>query len=481
LKTNRLVIAIAFIGILLMAGRVLIDTDTWWHLRAGEWILDHRALPDVDQFSYTRQGQAWHYPGWLAEILMALVYNLAGLQGLNGLFILILMASGVLIFWTMRGNPFLRAFALVLSISAATIYWSARPQLFTFLFSAAFYLCIREFLFGKRNLLFLLPPVMVLWVNMHGGFAMGLLFLILAVLGQCLLLVTSPEERTAPQKKKLLWLVAVTAASVLAAMVNPYGLEMLFYPFRTIAIQTLQQNIQEWQSPDFHMLNAQLYLMLLLLAWAMLAISPRRPDPRDFLFLIVVGYLGFLAWRNTVFLAIVAPSIIACYGGGILLAYFPGLNQPLESRPAARMINAGLAVLLGIASVFYVIRSTAEDNIRAAISEKTPVAAVDYLAQNPGLGRLLNSYNWGGYLLWRLPAYPVFVDGRTDLFDDEIINQYLTAVNGQPGWRDVIDRWDIRLVLLSPNAPLSQILSLDGWQMRYQDSLSVILQKPAPE
>lgn len=480
MKTNRLVIAIAFLGILLLAGRVLVDSDTWWHLRAGQWIVEHHSILSVDQFSFSRAGQTWHYPGWLAEVLMLGAYSLGGISGVNLLFLLILLASIILIFLTMEGDSYLRSFTLILAAGAATIYWSARPQLFSFLFAAVFYLCIREFLFGKRNLLFLLPPIMVLWVNLHGGFAIGFFFLILGLAGQSFFYTFHPDGRKSGESRKIIWLSIAGASCLLAALINPYGTEMLIYPFKTVSIQTLQNYLQEWQSPDFHNLHAQMFLWLLFITWGMIGFSPRRLDVRDFLFLAATSYIGFLAWRNTVFLSIVAPAMITIYGGAILQKVFPGWNPTAGTSRMMRVVNAIILLILCGVSVIRISLSISGDAIQKEIDRQMPVDAVDYLERNPDLGRIFNSYNWGSYLLWRLPSYPVFVDGRTDLFDDEILDQYLIAVQGQPGWQEVLEQWDIQVVLIEPTVPLSQLLILDGWHMRYQDSQAVIMQKPAP-
>jgi hypothetical protein len=105
-----------------------------------------------------------------------------------------------------------------------------------------------------------------------------------------------------------------------------------------------------------------------------------------------------------------------------------------------------------------------------------PVGAVDFVQAEQPPGPLFNSYNWGGYVLWRLyPDYLSFVDGRTDLFDDEILNSYLAAWSGQPSWKSLFENWGIRLVMIEPDAPLVTVLQSSGWQVLYQDSVSVVL------
>ncbi len=102
-------------------------------------------------------------------------------------------------------------------------------------------------------------------------------------------------------------------------------------------------------------------------------------------------------------------------------------------------------------------------------NETLPVAAVDFLRRESPPGRLFNPYNWGGYLLWALPEYPVFIDGRTDLYDDELIESWLQVVRGDPGWDQVLDRWDVALVLIEPEMPLAGELEESGWALLFVD------------
>jgi hypothetical protein len=475
---RRLVIAIAFLGIVFMASRPMIDNDTWWHLRTGQWILDHHALPEADTFSYTRSGSAWYYPAWLSEVLMVEVFSIAGLPGLNLLFTGLILLTILVIFLTMRGDPYLRAAVLVLAAGASEIYWSDRPQVFTFLFSACFFYILREFLQGRKNNLWILPILMAFWVNIHPGFAVGFIFLLLAVAGEGVRFLTSRGLRTPEQSRKFFWICGAGLACFLVCGINPAGWKIIAYPFQTVSINFLQNHIMEWQSPNFHYWNAQLFLVLLLLTWTVIAFSPKAFGVSDFFFLAVVSYMGFLAWRNTNLLSIVAPAMILEYGQPILELRFPGWSPIQKVSRTQGIVNSAVLAAATVAIAISVVRNNSAASMEAAVRRQIPVDAVAFLSKNPGWGRIINDYNWGSYLLWNLPSYPVFVDGRTDLYGDDILNQFLTAINARAGWQEILQTWDVQVVFLDPSAPILQVLISQGWQVKYQDAQSVILLRP---
>jgi hypothetical protein len=111
---------------------------------------------------------------------------------------------------------------------------------------------------------------------------------------------------------------------------------------------------------------------------------------------------------------------------------------------------------------------------QTAFRQNMPVDAVTFIKQQTPPGRLFNSYNWGGYLLWELPEYPVFIDGRTDLYNEQVISQWFQVVEAKPGWQEVLDRWHVRLILLEPGTPLIGYLENAGWQELYQDDVAVV-------
>jgi hypothetical protein len=474
---RRLVIALAFLSIFIMAVRPMIDTDTWWHLRTGQWILDHQALPEVDRFSLTRAGEPWYYPGWLAELCMLWVFSWGGLSALNLLFTGVILLAFGFVYRSMDGDPFVIAAVLVLAAGASEIYWSARPQLFSFLFSAAFYLILRKFIDGKRNALWILPPLMALWVNVHPGFAIGFILILIAFVAQAFQFLVRRCDRpgTGAQLK---WLGGILLACLAAAAVNPHGPAVLAYPFQTVSIRFLQNFIQEWQPPDFHLLQAQMFLILLFLAWAVMAFSPKPIEAADFIFVTAIAYMGFLAWRNTNLLSIVAPAVILRYSQPLVEKHLPGWNPDHAVRGIQSAVHAGAVTALTAAALLYGLSAISPDSMLSSVRSQAPVQAVDYLAANPVPGRMFNSYNFGSYIVWALPEYPVFVDGRTDLYTDDILDQYLAVTQAREGWQAVLDRWQIEIFFMEPGAPVLHLLRAAGWTVYYEDAQAVILIHP---
>jgi hypothetical protein len=484
---RRLVTALTFIAVLTMAARVAVDSDTFWHLRAGAWMVEHGQVLRTDPFSLTRAGQAWIYPGWLAEIVLYGIYSAWGFTGLDLFTALLALASFALIWHTIKCPILLRAFLLITAAAASGVYWSARPQMFTLLFTAFSLLVLEKAREGWRRLLWVLVPVAAVWSNLHGGFAV--LFILLGIYGFAELLSSgwvALERRTSirlalPNMASSISLHAVVGLVSLAAIgLNPNGVQMLAYPFRTVSIGVLRQYIQEWQSPNFHDPGMQPFLVLLLLTIAVYAAGRRRPRITDVLLTVVFGAMALLAARNIgLFALAVLPGLVPQTESALspLLERLPP-SRPI--RPAlARTINVLLLLLVCIAAILQISLSVSPQSNEKQLSQDFPVAAAKAILEQHPPGPLFNSYNWGGYVLWALyPDYPSFVDGRTDLFDDDLLQSYLAAWKAESEWQSVISRWGIRLVLIEPDAPLAGALLRDGWQTRYADSQAVVLTAP---
>jgi hypothetical protein len=139
------------------------------------------------------------------------------------------------------------------------------------------------------------------------------------------------------------------------------------------------------------------------------------------------------------------------------------------------LINWLLVALVAFAALLYVGSKVLEVPQEAAHPEGLPAGAVAYVAAAQPPGPLFNDYNWGGYLIWSLPDYPVFVDGRTDLYDDELLREYLAIYTAQPGWEARLDKWEINLVLAEADGPLSVALAQQpGWTQVYYDAIAAV-------
>jgi hypothetical protein len=484
---RRLVPYLTFLAVLAMAVRPSVDTDTWWHLRAGEWILEHRQILREDVFSLTMQGTAWEYPGWLAEVVMAGTHRLAGLAGLS-LFTAVAVFAGLSLMWPLLEGPLLlRSAVLLLAAATSAIYWSARPQILSFALTGLTLYLLDRAVPRKPSLWWCLPLVLALWGNLHGGFALGLILIATSFLGETFeVLVGDPARGVAireawrARRRGLAAIAGLGFLSALAVGLNPFGLDMLAYPWKTVSIGTLQASIQEWQSPDFHSAAVQPFLVMLIGLLLSVAGSRRPMTAAEVVRSAAFTTLALLAARNIASFALVTAPILSRHLSSTWDRWSPLLQR---SRPlpeaVTRPLNFVLAALLTVAAAGWAILQLDASTLQRHVGRLVPVEAFDRLAVQAPPGNLFHSYNWGGYVLWRLyPTYPSFVDGRTDVFSAEVLDEYQAAWAARPTWSLVLDKYDIDNVLVEPQAPLAEALRLSGWVIAYEDPQAILFRRP---
>jgi hypothetical protein len=489
LTLPRLLTAIVFIAIFTMAVRMPADTDTWWHLRSGQYILATRSIPTTDPFSHTRGGWPWIDHGWLAQIILYGLYALGSWAGLSlGVATLVTLAF-VFVYRQSIGDSFLRAFGVVLGAITSSVVWAARPQILSFLLTACVaYLLDRHKRFNGK-LLPWLPLIVLFWANAHGGYAIAFILMLFYVVGEVANQLLGHREDPVLSWRQLRHLLMVMGLCFLVVGVNPNTWQMWLYPFRTVGIGVLRDFIQEWQSPNFHLAWQQPFILLLLLTVLALARSGRRADFTDLALLAVWTVWALLAGRNIAIFAIVAVPIFVRYGTAAWVRQLEDWRevdwaQPLlraASRPMAegRMLsrlNWLLLILVVIAALVKVYFPLAPGTMDKATRASLPVDAVAYIQTESPPGPLFNSYNWGGYLLFTLwPDYPVFVDGRTDLYDDAFLRQYLSIYVADDGWQALLDEYGIQLVIVETNSILAKFLRVDpAWQEAFRDEMATV-------
>jgi len=518
---KKLVFIITMMAVMAMAARFSIDADTWWHLRAGRWIWENKEVPQVDPFSYTRRGEPWRYPGWMMQIILYGIYAVFSAGGLNIITALFVTATFFLLWKTISGNYFLKAFVVILAAATSGVYWAARPYLITFLFSSLYLFILekRRTFWGtaldgnKRKYdLWILGGVMVLWANSHGGFAVG--FILVGIYGVGMTFqvgidnlyshyrhqffkwsnYVSGQAGEKPNQlnpkrseymqgdiKRWKWFWKLGLILIFAVCLNPYGPEMLMYPFKTVGIDTLVQYIEEWQSPNFHQARVQPFLLLLFLTFGAVGSSKKRLTLTDFLLVSVFGVLSLMAARNIALFSLPASLVLTRYGvtlADVFSSEAAWLNTDKRNRNQRALKNLlNWAILLLIAGVviYKISLIVPADKNMQYVSKTFPDSAVNIIKENEYEGRLFNTYNWGGYLIWSLPEYPVFVDGRTDLYGDEVVTQWVTVVRGDENWQDILDQWEVNVALIEPHRPLVDKLKNAGWSLEYEDQKAVVL------
>jgi len=485
LTLPRLLTAIVFIAIFTMAVRVPADSDTWWHLQSGRWIVEHHTIPKTDPFSHTRAGEPWVDHSWLAQIVLFTLYDAFSYAGL-ALLVAALVTMAFYFVWLQcqEGDKWLRAFTLIIAATTSGVIWVARPQMFSFAFTAVVAYLLHRYKRGDPKAIWWLPATILVWVNTHGGFAVGFILMVAYLFGEV-------GNRVLGIGKLGNWeigkLALVFLVCLLMVPINPNGAQMWGYPFRTVGMGVLQDFIAEWRSPDFHQLHLHPFIWMLLAALTAVGLSGRRADFTDLTLVALFTYMSLLAGRNIALFALVAAPVVARYGSAALAEWRirragtearPYHIRPrratVEGRPyvVLNWVLLGLVVIAALVKISQPLSPAVNEEAKA---KTLPVGAIEYLRQERPEGPIFNSYNWGGYLIWGLPEYPVFVDGRTDLYDDAFLREYLSIVFAQDGWEETLDSYGINLALIEPQSLVGRLLAeRPGWKQVYRDELATI-------
>jgi hypothetical protein len=464
-------------GLLAMTARPATDPDLWWHLRTGQWIVETGHIPHSDPFSFTRAGQPWVAHEWLSDVLFYELWQHGGFAALivfsaiittAGFMLLYLrcLAGGVKNHWA--------AAAIVLGALAAAPSWGVRPQIFTFMLTSLLLWLIER---GEHRpkLLFWIPPLFLLWLNLHAGSALGPVLLL--AYGAGLMIETAigatPWQETRPLILRVLLLLVTCVALV---PLNPSGAELYRYPFDTLRSPAMRSLIGEWHSPDFHEWLYRPFLLVWLLLLVAFASSRSRPKWRVMAPLLLTACAALDAVRHIpIFVLLAVPTLAAA-----LPAVSASLTVAVSDRPPGSsrlrpLFNGAVVILLAAFALARWVSLARSQDAREA--EQYPQKTVAFLRSGDYPRNVFVYYDWGGYAIWKLyPEYRVFVDGRADLYGDDHLRQFTTAVQFRTGWREVLDRWKVDAVLVPPACALAQALLLDpNWHTAFRESKAILL------
>ena len=471
MSIRKLFFTLFLFAIFAISVQATVDPDMWWHLRTGEYILAE-GIPNQDIFSFTVPAHEWITHEWLSELIMWLVWQIGGLPALMLFFAGINTLAFWLVYQRCDGKPYLTAFVLLLAAIASSIIWGSRPQMFNILFTAIFLFIVegvrRQEL--SRRALWWLVPAMIIWANLHSGYLLGIVLLATYVVGDGLQRQFGDDNST-PDWATIRQLAIITLLCFLAAILNPNGAELWIYPFLTLGSGAMQSYIQEWHSPNFHIAVFWAFAGLLfagILSWAF---SRQRPSWSDILLLLGTASAGLLSARHIPLFALVASPIV-CRHLTDWVEQMPAFTPLLNPSEKTNKLNWILLGLFGLATTLWVGQNIAQNDEKIAI--QYPVTAVDYL-QESGLAEQngYNSYNWGGYLIWR--GLPVFVDGRADVYGDDFLHNYRLTFDSSLKWQEPLDQYQVDYLLMERGDPLNTLLATSSdWQEEYSDDVAQI-------
>jgi hypothetical protein len=483
-------------------GRLLLrDAGTGWHIRNGQLIAQTHSITRVDPFSATMSGHAWYAWEWLYDVFIASIHHWMGLNGVVFITAAVMAATFVLVFrLTIRrgGSLPIALLMLVLSLGASAVHFLARPHVFSWLFTVVWFELLDSAQESKseRRRLFFLPLLMLLWVNLHGGFVFGFVLLAVYLFAAGIEYYASPDQRL-QTRSRLRQLGLVSLLSLLASFVNPYGYKLHLHIYHYLSDKFLMNQVSEFRSPDFHGAAQQLFAVLLLITVVTVA-SARRQQPSRLLVILLAAYSGLYASRNLpvssiLLTLIVAPMLSETFAAGAENGAIARWLRSGFSRMhsfGARMEKLELdfrghvwlviVLVLGVWACLHGGRLGSVQLIHAYFDDKRfPAQAAEEIIQRDIREPIFCPDLWGGYLIYKLyPRTTVLVDDRHDLYGDQFFKEYLKVVYVQPDWSNILDERRVNWILVQKDSSLGTMLEQTaGWKLIHADDTAVLFHR----
>jgi hypothetical protein len=476
---------LAGIMVVIVLAKGLTDPDFFTHVRTGQLILDTGRVPTTDPFSFTWAGQPWTLHEWLSEVGMYLLVTYAGILPsllvfglIPGALLAILLVAAV-----RRGVP-LRPAALAAILAAWVFvpYVTIRPQALSWLLMAVLVTFLWSLDAAKPRRTLWLIPLFILWANLHGLWVVGLGVVVL----YGLFTLAGRTPMATPEARR--WVAVAFVGCLVGVMLTPAGPAGVLYPLRYIdAGDWGLENIHEWQSPDFH---AAAHLGLLTLILTLLAVglwSGGAPGWMSVLCILGVA-MSLISLRNAPLLAVWSVPVVAMGLAARWPARLAARPVPPRQERARRVMEIVTAVVVVVLSAVLVLPQTPAVHLDETVASEFPEAAMDIIEEVNPDARVLAEYGWGGYVIWSGFDHGarVFVDGRNDMYDQSILEDYSAIRDADAGWQELLAEYQVEAMIWPPEAVLTRgLLDLplpDGstWCEAYRDETQILYLPECP-
>lgn len=362
-------------------------------------------------------------------------------------------------------------------IASSQLHWLARPHIFSLLLILIWYYILDEFQYKDKNYLYLLPPIMLLWVNLHGGYMAGFFLIGIYLFGNLLKSITGKDTEDRRRAKSI---GLIMLLCLLVSLINPYGYNILLFPFKLTSNKFIMDNVHEFLSPNFHEPMFFTYLFFMMIA--VLAVSKARLNVIESILALLFTYMSLYSVRYIpLFGIIIAPILLRQIQQ--LVNEAQGRVVDFLNKRAERIADADASAkgyLLPAAAVILVVVIAATGKISFGFDKKLkPVDAVEFLQKEHLPGNMFNNDEFGDYIIYAAwPQYKVFFDGRSDMYGTDRMKEYFKITRIEPGWGDVIKKYDINWIIYNDKSTLAQfLLQRDDWKLIYADKVANIFIK----
>lgn len=465
--------AIVFSSAFYFFSFITADPDLWGHIKFGKDLWISKAIHHLDIYSYTAYGREWINHEWLSEILMYMAYNIAGSPGLLigklliGLTIVYILSR---ISFNRTSHPLIYGPVFVLVVFVISPGFMIRPQVLTFLFTSLFLYIFHLYLERKKNFLFFLPLIMILWVNCHGGFLIGVGMFPIVVISE--IISCRLKKKGARYLGSLIFWFLITEFS---AFINPYGYHLLIFLYKTLSTS---RNIWEWQPVNLFDLSYLRFKLLTLLFICTLFFRKNERRYWEMGIIMLALLYAFKHQRHTPIFAIVAAPYLTEHL--TILAQKINLQDRIKSLPSYLILNIFLIVLIGY-QLFFTSSKYIKNRCNIIVDPlKYPVYATHFLKENEIKGNILLPFEWGEYAIWKLyPDCKVSVDGRfRTVYPQEIIDDHFGISDDESRWKQLLSKYPTDIILAKRNLLSQRLISTQGeWIYIYSDRISIIFIK----
>jgi len=480
-----LIVITTFITII-AASSLIKSYDIWWHLRTGDLILQG-VFPFQDLFSYTAFNKTWILHEWGSEVIFSFVYKTLGISGLIVLkaFLCAILVGLVFKIMVKKGVNILISFAFIpVIILGTTSSWSVRPHIFTNIFLIILFSAYIDFKHYKsqKSLMFL-PVLFLLWINMHGGFIIGFVFLGTCIVAESLELFLKPESNQNLSSSNLKKLIAYTIISFAVCFINPNTYKGVLYPFLYIQDQIPSHLITEWAPSSLK--NHFEFVTIVFLIVLGFAFSKKKLFLYEIFLIVLFTYFAFSAIRHIAIFTIIVIPIISVLWQDIIILWFArivgiskgkinlgllSISEYFSNRSSwflkmEKCLDWHFFLVLTITIVIITISFLGDKLHFGVEKDKYPLAITNYIKSINLEGNLFNQYSWGGFLIWSFPDKKIFIDGRMDVYKKKISSEYTTIMSLNDGWEDILKKYSINYLLVKRNEIISKYLTKvsDEW------------------